>query len=93
MIDLTLPADSAVRPAVGQAMAVNIVKVFQDAVMTNTVARILHDAYAYCQVTFSLPPLGGSVPKRDASAVRSELATRKKVRKSATKNKNKKTSI
>ena len=93
MSDLTLPADSAAGPVVEQAMSVNNVKVFQDAVMTNTVARMLHDAYAYCQVTFSLPPLGGSVPKRDAGAVRSELATRKKVRKSATRNKNKKPSI
>ena len=74
-------------------MAVNIVKVYQDAVMTNTVARLLHDVYAYCQVTFSLPPLGGAVPKREASAVRSELAKRQKVRKSTDKNKNKTPSI
>ena len=93
MTDLALPADSAAGPAVGQAMAVNIVKVYQDAVMTNTVARLLHDAYAYCQVTFSLPPLGGAVPKREASAVRSELAKRQKVRKSTDKNKNKTPSI
>ena len=80
MSDLTLPADSAAGPVVEQAMSVNNVKVFQDAVMTNTVARILHDAYAYCQVTFSLPPLGGAVPKREVSDVRSELTRRKNVR-------------
>ena len=67
-------------PVVEQAMSVNNVKAFHDAVMTNTVARILHDAYAYCQVTFSLPPLGGAAPKHEVSAVRSELTKRKKVR-------------
>ena len=78
-------------PVVDQA--VNHVKAFHDAVMTDNIAHILSNAFAYCQDTFSLPPSGGSVPKRDAGAVRSELATRKKVRKSATKNKNKKPSI
>ena len=71
--------------------AVNHVKAFHDAVMTDNIAHILSKAFAYCQDTFCLPPSGGSVPKRDAGAVRSELATRKKVRKSADKKQEQKT--
>ena len=86
----------AVTPSVtpsGQAMAVNIVKFFHDAVMTHTVPKVLSEAYEYCQVTFALTPLGGAVPLREPSAVRDELTKRKKVRKNADINKNKKPSI
>ena len=68
--------------------AVNHVKAFHDAVMKGNIAQIVSKAFEYCQDTFCLPPSGGSVPKRDAASVRSQLATCKKVRKSATKNKN-----
>ena len=60
-------------------MPVTFVKFFQKAVMTQSVGEVLHEAFAYCQVTFDLPPLGGAVPKREVSDVRSELTRRKKV--------------
>ena len=66
--------------AAGQTMSVDMVKFFQDAVMTNTVASSLGDAFEYCQATFTLTPLGSAVPKRDVSAVKTQLTKRSKVR-------------
>ena len=64
----------------GTNMTVDMVKFFQDAVMTNIVASSLGDAFEYCQATFTLTPLGSAVPKRDVSAVKTQLTKRSKVR-------------
>ena len=59
-------------------MTTDVVKFFQNTVMTNTVAEALKDAYDYCQDTFKLTPLGNSVPIRDIKEVK-QLASRGKV--------------
>ena len=59
-------------------MTTDVVKFFQNAVMTNTVAEALKDAYEYCQNTFKLTPSGTSVPTRDIKEVK-QLAIRGKV--------------